>query len=130
MDYKFREEQMNGEFTKYHLEGFPFHAVLHKFSSKGLDAQPHCHPWGFTSFIVKSGYTERVYTVKDDGSWSSELVTHRPGDSFFVPATQIHALVEFLEEECWTFILPGPWERDSLVWDFTTDKATSKGWWE
>lgn len=57
----FREERMNGHFTKYHVEGLPFPLVLHHFTAAdGPDADFHDHPFGFMSFIFRGGYREEM----------------------------------------------------------------------
>ena len=121
-----KEEQMNEEFTKYHLLGFPFDAVLHKFTPLDLTPQIHDHPFGFNSFIVKGSYVERRYFKDLGGSFID--ITHKQGESFFVPATAIHAIIAYPEGECWTLILPEPWERESLEWKFEEGNAYYKSW--
>lgn len=107
-------ERMSDEFTKFHINGLPFPAVIHHFtgSDKGL---PHDHPWGFLSFVLSGGYIERIY--QRTGSFHD--VHRRPGDTFRIAATHIHEIIELPQGECWTLVLPQPWERHGGFWDFS-----------
>lgn len=109
----FTEEIMSDEFTKYHIDGLPFPAAIHHFTGrdKGL---PHDHPWGFLSIVLKGGYIERVY--QSDGTFTD--IERRPGDCFKLEAEHIHEIIELLEHECWTLVLPDPWKRHWGHWNF------------
>lgn len=125
-----REEQLGEHFTKFHLEGpWPFDAVIHRFTESDR-GNPHDHPWGFRSFILKGGYVERVYFVdRSTGKFvGREDRDRRPGDSFAVEARHIHRIVELPESECWTLILPGPMERVSRFYEFRGDEVFSRLW--
>ena len=113
----FAEEIMSDEFTKYHVIDAPFGMALHKFTGpdKGL---PHDHPWGFTSFVVKGGYVERVYK-KNGHIWTIMDVYRAPGESFYLPAEHIHQIVKLPHGECWTVVLAEPWKRNWNFWDFS-----------
>lgn len=41
-----------------------FGVYLHDIESPDSDPHPHDHPWNFRSFIVKGGYTEKVYPLE------------------------------------------------------------------
>jgi len=109
-----RQEKMSDQFTKYHLEGLPFSAVLHHFtdSDKGY---PHDHPFGFTTHILKGSYVEKIYYPDLD---SSEVIHRKQGSSHFVAATLIHEIIELPDGDCWTIITPEKWERQPHFWKF------------
>lgn len=118
-------ERMSGAFEKWHVEGLPRAAVLHRFGD--IDrGDSHDHPWPFRSIVISGGYVEQVYQL--DGS--TETIHRRPGDSFEIPATHIHRIVELPEGECWTLVLPGSHERTSRFWQFRDDGAWSRAWHE
>lgn len=118
-----REEIMSQAMTKFHLDGLPVGVVLHRFTEPD-HGDPHDHPFPFTSFIICGGYEERVY----DPSGNEVTNFRRPGDCFRVPAKRIHRITRLLDGECWTLILPGPWERKSRFWQFRDDGAFSRAW--
>ncbi len=117
---------MSNEFTKHHIEGAPFNAVLHHFTAPDVGG-PHDHPWGFTVHVLKGGYIEKVYNIKGN-KWTTKLVKHKPGDLFKIKATHIHEIVEVLGYECWTLVLPKEWERDWGFWKFNKDGITFHKW--
>lgn len=128
----FTIEQMSAEFTKYHLnpEGsapWPFRPVLHHFTATDVDG-PHDHPWPFQTFILSGGYVEEVFTIADDGTWSSEIIHRRANTAHRVEATHIHRIVELPQGDCWTLILPSPAERESRFWRFDADGVSSRAW--
>ena len=113
-----RCEPMGHHFTKHHLEGLPVSAVLHHFTAAEPEADPHDHPWGFTSFVLSGGYVEEVFEV--EFGWS-RTVTRRQGEAFTVDAGHVHRIVRLLEGECWTLVLPGPLERVSGFYRWAED---------
>jgi hypothetical protein len=116
------EEKMSEAFTKFHIKGLPFDAVLHRFT--GVDNEdPHDHPFGFTSFVIKGWYTERVYDT--DGNW--KYIHRKAGDSFRVEASTIHHIVEVSEGGCWTIVLPEKHERKSGFYRFG-DETMHRFW--
>ena len=119
-----REERMADHFVKHHIDGLPCAAVLHKFSRP--DHGPaHDHPWPFFSFIVHGGYVEEVF---DRETGSSHQVHRAVGQSFYIPATHIHRIVDLPFGECHTLILPGPHEQKSGFWEFRGDGAYHRFW--
>lgn len=121
------KEIMNNVFTKVHIRGLPFDAVLHRFT----DAEPgaiHDHPFSFVSHVLKGGYIEKVYTINPGGYWHSELIHRKPGTSHTVTATCIHEIVELPKGECWTLILPGVHERTSCFWKFYPNAIAYRPW--
>lgn len=120
---------MSFEFTKYHLEGLPFDAVIHKFTPVDLDPEPHDHPWAFRTFILKGSYVERIWKQNTyTGRWISTEHIRRQGTTHYVNANCIHEIFAYPDGECWTIILPEPWERESLIWQFKDGKAYNKSW--
>ncbi len=129
---KIKKEKMSNEFTKFHIrideKGEPlFNTVLHRFTNTDKGG-PHDHPWGFTTHILKGGYVEKVYTIHEDGKWTSELIHRKPGTSHKVAANCIHEIVELPEGECWTLIMPGAPERQSGFWRFEGDFIGFRLW--
>lgn len=108
--FTFEEEKMSEELMKYHLRGFPFHAVIHKFTGADV-GDPHDHPFPFTSFIIKGSYVERRWYIRSNNSYYSRDIVRQEGDSFQVDASTIHNIISLPEGECWTLIIPGLHER-------------------
>lgn len=121
-----RVEVMADHMTKYHIEGLPFPLVLHQFSAPD-HGDPHDHPWGFHSFIMKGGYTEEVFL--DDGP---QIRYHDEGDSFYISSDHIHRITSLNGGgECWTAILPQPGEpRTSGFYQFEDGKIYHRFWHE
>lgn len=122
-------EKMSDEFVKSHIKGLPFDAVIHHFTEKDKGS-PHDHPYKFTSHILSGGYVERVYKVGTDGGWSTELVYRYPGTVHTIEATHIHQIVELLENECYTLIIPQEKEREPRFWKFDENGSESRAWYE
>lgn len=120
---------MSDEFTKYHIKGLAFDAVIHHFTARDKGS-PHDHPFGFTSHILSGGYVEKAYKVDDGGGWSSELIHRPPGTVHYVEATHIHEIVELLDGECWTLILPQKKVREARFWKFNEIGCESRAWYE
>jgi hypothetical protein len=118
-----REERMGGHFIKYHLDGLPPYAVLHKFTAPDL-GDPHDHPFSADSLIVSGGYVEEVYQI--DGS---KTVHHRaPGETVRIEASKIHRIIELPEGECLTLFVPGPHQRKSGFYQFREDGTYHRYW--
>lgn len=126
MKLTIEEERMSDEFKKFHLRGLPFDAVIHHFTDTDKD-NAHDHPFGFRSIILQGSYKEEVYTVNVDGTYSSEVIHRKKGDSFFIPAKHIHRIIELPEGECFTLILPEKWEKHTYFWKFE-DKVQRRRW--
>ena len=120
-----RIEEMSPVFTKLHLEGLPFAAVLHRFSD--IDrGDPHDHPWPFRSTILSGGYVEQVYHPK---AGLVETVERKPGDSFDIGAGHIHRIVDLPAGECWTLIQPlGLKEQEPGFYQFREDGVWQRRW--
>lgn len=115
---------MSDSFTKYHLNGFPFDGVIHKFTEPD-NGDPHDHPFAFNTFIVKGSYIERRWDV-NTGEFHD---THRTrGESFLVEASTVHQIIALPEGECWTFILPERWERKSGFYRFADGETLHRYW--
>lgn len=119
-------ERMSGAFEKWHIAGLPVPAALHHFSAPDA-GDPHDHPWGFTSHILTGGYIEEVFHLHDDGTWSSSIVTRKPGTTHQVEATHIHRIISLPDGGCWTLIVPGPHERETRFWRFG-ERIESRPW--
>lgn len=125
-------EKMSEEFTKIHINpngSLPINVrpVIHRF--RGTDkGGPHCHPWGFWSFVIFGSYVERVYGIRADGTWHTADLIRKTGDAFFVPAKRIHEIIELPDGECQTIVLPGEWERESMFWKFDETGIYNRPW--
>ena len=117
------EEKMSDVFTKYHLKGFPFDAVIHKFTEPDT-GDAHCHPFGFTTHILKGSYVERVYDL--DGMYYE--YKRKQGTSHFVEAATIHKIIDLPDGECWTIITPRAWEKEPCFWKFENGVAYKRQW--
>lgn len=119
-----REEQMAHFFTKFHLEGLPRAAVLHRFTEAD-GGFPHSHPFAFTSFIIVGGYQEEVFDAK---TGFVSRVSRNPGVSFRNEYNHIHRITKLLDGECWTLILPEEWKQTPGFWDFREDGSWYRDW--
>lgn len=120
-----REERMSGAFLKFHMEGpWPFHPVMHRFDAPDR-GDPHDHPWTFRSIILHGGYVEEVF---DLATGASRLVHRYPGDSFIAEAAHVHRIVELMDGECWTLILPHAAERKPGFYQFRDDGIYHRFW--
>ncbi|HXG85966.1 MAG TPA: hypothetical protein VNI84_18235 [Pyrinomonadaceae bacterium] len=123
------EEKMSGEFTKQHLKGLPFGAVIHHFTAQDTGS-PHDHPFSFTSHILSGGYIEKVFHVDEDGKWTSEWIDRKPGTVHTVEATHIHQITDLPEGECYTLIIPKEKVREPRFWKFDENGSQSRAWYE
>lgn len=126
---EFNVEKMNDVFTKYHIKGLPFDAVIHHFSAKDKNEHIHDHPFGFTSHVLHGSYVERIYTLDSDNkTWYVKEVHRRKGESHFVPANLIHEIIDLPEGECYTLITPQPWEKEVCFYRFENGKIFRRKW--
>lgn len=96
--------------------------VLHEIRMSDRDRFPHDHPQGFTSLIIRGGYTEKLYVC---GKPIGET-TLRAGDILTRDATTFaHRLTDVLPNT-WTLVL---WHRghDRSFWKKTP--VCSWGFW-
>ena len=122
----FRVEQMGPHFTKHHIGGLPFAAVIHHFTAPDHGA-PHDHPFLFRSTILSGGYVEETFTPRGPAG----TVNRRPGDSYNIPAAHLHRIIELPAGECWTLIQPlGPKEREPGFYQFAEDGLLHRFWYE
>jgi len=122
-----RHERMSDIFQKYHIEGLPFSAVIHRFSEPDT-GDPHDHPFDFTTHILSGGYVEKIYFPASDGTWYYNYAHRLPGTCHKVKATHIHQVVELIDGECFTLILPEPNIRKSGVWQFNETGYMFREW--
>lgn len=109
-----RHERMNDIFEKYHVIGLPFAAAFHHFSGPE-HGDWHDHPHKFTSHIIVGGYIEEVMNPSKQGYYQS-VIERAAGTAHSVEAGHIHRISALTASECWTFVLPGPWEREPRFW--------------
>lgn len=125
---KIKREKMNAVFTKYHIKGLPFDAVIHHFSQKDINEHIHDHPFSFTSHILKGSYVERIYKILADGSYRSTIRHRREGTSHFVEATTIHEIIDLPDGECYTIITPKHKERETCFYKFENGQIFKRQW--
>lgn len=128
INIKVKREKMNAVFTKHHLRGLPFDAVIHHFSEKDQHEHIHDHPFGFTTHILKGSYVERIYEIFEDGTYTSSVHHRKEGDSHFVPASTIHEIIELPEGECFTLIRPNAPEKETFFYRFEEGKVFKRQW--
>ncbi len=120
-----QEEKMSEELMKFHLRGLPFDAVIHKFTGRDV-GEPHDHPFTFRTFVLKGGYVERRFHIIN-GKPVTSTIERKVGDSFIVSAQTIHQIIELLDKESWTMILPERWEQNWSFYQFG-DEILSRYW--
>lgn len=124
-----RHEAMNDAFHKWHIEGLPFPAALHRFTAPDA-GDPHDHPWRFTSFVLIGGYEEEVWhRWPGTDEWRTERVRRFAGTVHKVEAEHIHRIVGLPPEGCWTLVLPGEPVRQPHFWRFINGAAQNRPWW-
>lgn len=115
-------------FRRWRLAQTPLFAFyLHEIARSDEEHDPHDHPWPFVSFILKGGYTEKLWrgVVEDfDGirhhTISYEEHTHRPGSFLCRDGRDFHKIT-LLGGAAWTVVLTGP--RNHPVWGYKTDRG-------
>jgi hypothetical protein len=121
----FRAEPMGPHFTKHHIGGMPFPAVIHHFCAVDL-GDPHDHPAKARSVILAGGYCEEVF---DPATGASERIWRRPGDSFVMEAAHVHRLVELPEGEAWTLYTPlGPKVQEPGFYEWREGAPWRRAW--
>lgn len=90
----------------------PRQVFLHHILRDDDDRALHCHPWGFTSFILAGGYVEHL----PGGMWQA----HYAGAVLRRRATHAHRVV--IIKPVWSLVVAGPAER---VWGFHDPE---RGW--
>lgn len=122
-------EKMSNEFTKHHIKGLPFDAVIHHFSAPDKGSA-HDHPFLFTTHILSGGYVEEVYKVKKNGKWSRSVLHRYPGTTHTIEATHIHRIIQLMGDECYTLIIPGEKVREPRFWKFNENGSQFRAWYE
>lgn len=120
---RIKREKMNDVFTKHHLKGLPFDAVIHHFSAKDINEHIHDHPFSFTTHILKGSYVERIYKIAEDGTYSTSEHHREESTSHFVAADTIHEIIDLPDGECFTLIKPSRWEKEIYFYQFENGKA-------
>lgn len=128
MELHFEKEQMNDVFTKHHIKGLPFDAVIHQFSKKDKNEHIHDHPFSFTTHILKGSYIERIWTINEDGTYQSEEFHRKEGTSHRVSADLIHEIIDLPDGECFTLIRPEKWEQEVSFYRFDKNKSYKRKW--
>ena len=83
-----------------------FSIRLHHWIASDDQRFPHDHPWWYTSFILKGGYTDK--SPEGDRHVSAGSVVH------FKAAHQHSVLVD--PGGCWTLMITGPERREWGFW--------------
>lgn len=128
INIKSKREKMNAVFTKHHLRGLPFDAVIHHFSEKDQNEHIHDHPFSFTSHILKGSYVERIYEIFEDGTYTTSVHHRKEGTSHYVSAFTIHEIIELPEGECFTLIRPYEREKETYFYRFEEGKVYARRW--
>ena len=103
-------EMMHPGMHKIHgMDGSVWHVFFGNCPDVG---HPHDHPWTFRSEIIFGGYVEEVY---DPATGARQVFHRRPGDSFMVPATKVHKIIDYPEGNALTRIWP---EEGEQKWGF------------
>jgi len=123
MKIEIRQETMSPIFEKYHLEGLPFDAVIHKFTAPD-EGHPHDHPFNFHTHILKGWYAERIYNL--DGTFRD--VVRKEGESHFVSADTVHQIIALSQGECYTIITPQEKVKEPCFWKFENGLAYRRQW--
>lgn len=118
-----RTEKMSDFFIKHHIEGLPFSAVLHQFTAPD-EGDPHDHPFGFRSFILRGGYVEEIYHLNGKVTRRVNSV----GDSLWFEPSHIHRIIRLMGKECWTLILPTEAVRKPGFYQFQEDGVYHRFW--
>lgn len=84
---------------------------IHRILREDHDRHLHDHPFGFTSYIVRGGYTEET---------ERGVVRYTRGAVLRRAATHAHRLLH-VEPNTWTLVVTGPLIRDWGFW-------TAEGW--
>lgn len=126
MDLHFEKEQMNAVFTKHHIKGLPFDAVVHHFSKKDENDHIHDHPFGFITHILYGYYIERVYYKAFRGTgkweWSYKDFKRSEGDSHYVSAKTVHEIIEVSPMGCFSIITPEEKVQDVSFYKFINNE--------
>jgi len=123
MNLPTHHEILSRAFEKFHVQGLPFAASFNHFTEPDT-GDPHDHPFGFTTYILKGCYEEKVYNTK--GEFYTQ--THAHGTCHYVSANTIHQITKLPEGECYTLMIPEPKIRESRFWRFGNGKAYSRQW--
>jgi hypothetical protein len=121
---------------KLHLtpwDWWPFEKrmLLHVFGRPDEDDHPHDHPFGFRSFILWGGYTERVWHSCRNGGWIETLERRWPGTTHKVPATHTHLLEKLHAKKVVTLVIRGTKEQDWGFWVGPRGGSRAKvPWWQ
>lgn len=119
---------MTAVFTKHHLRGLPFDAVIHHFSEKDQNEHIHDHPFSFTTHILQGSYVERIYEIFEDGTYIASDHHRKESTVHFVSANTSHEIIDLPEGECFTLIKPNHKEKETYFYKFEDGKAFKRKW--
>lgn len=94
-----------------------FSIYVHNIARSDNEADPHDHPWGFLTVVLRRGYSERVWNEKH----GVREYVRRPGTFAYHPTTDFHKIT-LLGADSWSLVFTGPRTHD--LWGF----ATEAGW--
>jgi hypothetical protein len=104
---------------------FGLNIMIHCIARPDEDRDPHDHPWGFLSFILRGGYVEERWGASHHGprppSRSTLVIANRraPLSFAFRRATDLHRIVTLADGgPCWTVVIT---TRRSHEWGFWTE---------
>ena len=90
---------------------------LHHLLRADQNREPHDHPWGFFTWVIKGRYEEAVMCVHEYGTHFMWVRRER-WSLAYRGAEHTHKIIEVSEGGCWTICLTG-WVR--RPWGFWTD---------
>lgn len=91
---------------------------LHAYK-QSLEENPHCHPWGNATLVVRGWYKENVYKLVDGKHEFVGAFIRNQGDVVFRNAESPHAIVA-TSPDCVSLFATARKERD---WGFHTDEG-------
>lgn len=94
-----------------------FGLYLHRLDTPDPRSTLHCHPWNFTSFVLRGGYIERrlnAHTMEVD---EHVVVKHLNRKKAF----NAHAITSLLRVPTWTLLLVGRRQRQWGYWERLED---------
>lgn len=100
-----------------------FALYLHRIYREDTDEHPHDHPWWFTSWVLRGGYWERIFTAWDKTVTPEDRggMRFRHRWSLASTNTQVaHQITEILPGTV-TLVLCGP--RIHPTWSFWTEQG-------
>jgi hypothetical protein len=97
---------------------------LHHICRSDDDRDPHCHPWDFTTVVLRGGYVDEQWSAWGTGRAVFGLEPCGPGAIRRRRAEHLHRVQLMPGRSSWSLVLTGPKRRS---WGFMTLDGW-KGW--